>query len=466
MPGLSFHIETLGCQMNEQDSLLLHERLVRAGHWPASEAEEADVLIVNTCSIRQKAEEKAYSILGRFRALKQDRPGVLVAVGGCLSQQKGEALLRRVPGVDLVFGPGQGSRIVELLEACKSGAGPVVALDEGEWTDEALESCGAFREGEVKAYVKIMEGCDHYCSYCIVPYVRGLPRSRPAQSILAEANTLVTRGVKEITLLGQNVSAYRDPDRPGFGFAELLEAVCDRVRPVRLRFTTSHPKDTTQDLIDAFGRLSPLCEHMHLPLQSGSDRVLAAMGRGYTLEAYREIVLALRKRCPGISITSDVIVGFPGETRKDFERTLDAVQGIRFDGLFSFKFSPRPGTRGASLKETVSETEKTERLKTLQALQREIGLEKNKALEGSITEILVEGKSRRGGLWTGRSRTNRIVNVPGPAGWVGKLVSVRIERAGPHSLFGRALDELEPGQPASSGRNEKFLDTRGAGRAI
>lgn len=444
MPGLSFHIETLGCQMNEQDSLLLHERLVRAGHRPALEAEDADVLIVNTCSIRQKAEEKAYSILGRFRALKEERPGVLVAVGGCLSQQKGKTLLRRMPGVDLVFGPGQGSRIADLLEALRAGAGPLVALDAGEWTDEALESCGAVRQGEVKAYLKIMEGCDNFCSYCIVPYVRGSPRSRPARSIVAEAKTLVGMGVKEITLLGQNVSAYRDPDRPGFGFAELLETVCNRVQPVRLRFTTSHPKDTTRDLIDSFGKLPPLCEHMHLPLQSGSDRVLAAMGRGYTVAAYREIVLALRERCPGISITSDVIVGFPEESQRDFERTLQVVREIRFDGLFSFKFSPRPGTRAASLKETVPETQKTERLETLQRVQREIGLEKNKALEGSVAEILVEGKSRRGGFWTGRTRTNRIVNVPGPAGWMGKLVSVRIERGGPHSLLGRALEGAEP----------------------
>lgn len=448
MPGLSFHIETLGCQMNEQDSLLLHERLVRAGHRPAPEAEDADVLIVNTCSIRQKAEEKAYSIVGRFRALKQERSGIVVAVGGCLSQQKGETLLRRMPGVDLVFGPGQGSRIVDLLEACRDGRGPLVALDAGEWTDEALESCGAVREGEVKAYLKIMEGCDHFCSYCVVPYVRGSPRSRPADSILAEAKRLVARGVKEITLLGQNVSAYRDPTRPEFGFAELLEAVCNRVGPARLRFTTSHPKDTTRDLIDSFGKLGPLCEHMHLPLQSGSDRVLAAMGRGYTLAAYREIVVALRERCPGISITSDVIVGFPGETRRDYERTLEAVREIRFDGLFSFKFSARPGTHAASLRETVSEGQKTERLKTLQAVQREIGLEKNKALEGSIAEILVEGKSRKGDLWTGRTRTNRIVHVAGPAGWIGKLVSVRIERAGPHSLLGRALDDAEPCEQA------------------
>jgi tRNA-2-methylthio-N6-dimethylallyladenosine synthase len=450
MPGLSFHIETLGCQMNEQDSLLLRERLVRAGHREASAMEDADVLIVNTCSIRQKAEEKAYSILGRFHALKQGRPGILVAVGGCLSQQKGETLLRRMPWVDLVFGPGQGPRVPHLLDACRAGSGPVVALDGGEWSEEALESDGAIRPGEVKAYLKIMEGCDNFCSYCIVPYVRGLPRSRPARSILEEAKGLVARGVKDITLIGQNVSAYRDPDWPAFGFPELLESVCDQARPVRLRFTTSHPKDTTRALIDSFGKLPSLCEHMHLPLQSGSDRVLAAMGRGYTLAAYREIVWALRERCPGISITSDIIVGFPGETRRDFEKTLEAVREIRFDGLFSFKFSPRPGTRAATLRQTASDALKTERLKTLQAIQREIGLEKNKSLVGCQEEILVEGRSRRGGLWTGRTRTNRVVNVPGPSGWLGKLVRVRIERAGPHSLLGRALDGAEPCVDGSS----------------
>jgi len=440
----SFFIETLGCQMNEQDSLRMRQQLVQAGYRPADEPQDADLLIVNTCSIRQKAEEKAYSILGRYRLLKESRPGRLIAVGGCLAQQKGDGLLERMAYLDLVFGPHQVTEVDRLVEECRRRGESLSVVSPCAATLEDLECPGVTDGVGLKAYITIMEGCDNYCSYCIVPYVRGSEKSRSHRSIGEEARRLVTRGVKEITLLGQNVNAYRSPDRKGFGFPGLLESL-SRIEGVRrLRFTTSHPKDTTQELIDCFGSLGPLCEHIHLPLQSGSDSVLSSMGRRYTMGEYLEKICALRGKTPGIGITSDIIVGFPGEREKDFEDTLEAVRVVRFDGLFSFKFSPRPGTRASQFPEKVPEAEMSRRLEILQALERGISIEKNTDLEGESVEVLVEGKSRSGSQWMGRTRGNKVVNFKGPKGLLGEFVNVTIEHGGPNSLLGRMGETVDP----------------------
>jgi len=436
MQGLSYYIETFGCQMNEQDSLRAGYRLAEAGCRQVFSPQEADILIVNTCSIRRKAEEKAYSLLGRFRTLKKKRPGVIIAVGGCVAQQEGAGLLERMPQVDLVFGPHHVSEIDRLLNRSRADGERFAAVDQVTDSVEDLECPGISDREGLKAYVTIMEGCNNLCSYCVVPFVRGRERSRPVRSLRDEAMRLTEGGVKELTLLGQNVNAYRAPDRRGFRFPELLEALSCIPGLSRLRFTTSHPKDLSDELIQCFVSLPPLCEHIHLPLQSGSDSVLAAMNRGYTRSEYLGKILALRARVPDMAITSDMIVGFPGERVEDYQDTLEIMEHVRFDGLYSFRFSPRPGTRAAAQRETVPEAEKLRRLHALQDLQKRIGLEKNEGLEGKTVEVFVEGRSRDGAQWMGRTRANKIVNLPGPEGLMGQFVAVKILQGCQNSLRG------------------------------
>jgi tRNA-2-methylthio-N6-dimethylallyladenosine synthase len=414
MQGLSYYIETFGCQMNEQDSLRAGYRLAEAGCRQVSSPQEADILIVNTCSIRRKAEEKAYSLLGRFRALKKKRPGVIVAVGGCVAQQEGAGLLERMPQVDLVFGPHHVSEIDRLLIRSRADGERFAAVDQVTDSVEDLECPGIADRKGLKAYVTIMEGCDNFCSYCVVPFVRGRERSRPVSSLRDEATRLTEDGVKELTLLGQNVNAYRAPDRQGFRFPDLLETLSRIPGLRRLRFTTSHPKDLSYELIQCFASLPPLCEHIHLPLQSGSDSVLAAMNRGYTRSEYLEKIFALRARVPDMAITS-------------------------------FRFSPRPGTRAAERQETVPEEEKLRRLYALQDLQKRIDLEKNEGLEGKTVEVLAEGRSRDGAQWMGRTRANKIVNFSGPEGLMGQFVAVTILKGCQNSLRGT----LDVGEEAS-----------------
>ncbi len=452
----AYYIETFGCQMNEQDSRRLEAALRAAGCRPATRAEDADILIVNTCSIRRKAEEKAYSLLGRFRVLKGARAGRVIAVGGCVAQQEGPSLLRRMPHVDFTFGPRYVPEIWDLVERWERTGRRFSVRSPSTATVRDLDCPGVTDPSGLKAYITVMEGCDNFCTYCIVPYVRGRERSRPYGAILEEARRLLDKGVKEITLLGQNVNAYRAPERKGCRFEDLLKGLDGLPGLERLRFTTSHPKDLTDPIIGCFGRLGSLCEHIHLPVQSGSDRILEAMKRGYSRSEYLEKVRALRERSPGIAITSDMIVGFPGEDEKDFGQTLDLLRAVRFDGLFSFKFSPRPGTRAARMEETVSEEEKRSRLRQVQALQQAITLEKNRALEGRIEEVLVEGRSRDGRGWMGRTRTNRIVNftVSGPGeGLPGRLLPVRIVQGCQNSLRGRAVVEIRTeADPGEMGR--------------
>ncbi len=433
---LAYHIETFGCQMNEQDTLRLERCLNEAGGNWVSDPAEADLLIINTCSIRRKAEEKAYSLLGRYRSLKKRRPGLMIAVGGCVAQQEGNRLLQRLPHIDMVFGPHHVQSIVTMVEQFQNRQERFVQVSHAEGTAEDLECSGIPDKSGLRAYMTIMEGCDNFCSYCIVPYVRGRERSRPFRSVIEEAKRLVDMGVREVTLLGQNVNAYRAPDRKGFLFPDLLSRINEVSGLRRLRFTTSHPKDLSPELIQCFGDLESLCEHIHLPLQAGSDRILAAMNRGYSRSDYLERIAGLRYRVPEIAITSDMIVGFPGEGEQEFLESLDILEKIQFDNLFSFKFSPRPGTRASRLEDETSEQEKGQRLRVLQDLQKSITKAKNKEMEGKFAEVFVEGRGRDERQWTGRTRTNKIVNFDSSDSMLGRFLDVHVERGYQNSLLG------------------------------
>ncbi len=431
-----FFIETFGCQMNEQDSLRIADQLIRLGYQWTDDYRSAHLVIVNTCSVRKKAHEKAYSFLGRVAAIKRKRRETIVACTGCVAQQEGRRLRERAPFVDLVLGPYHVAHFGDVLAQFIRTREPIVEIAHKEGA-EGLECEGVSHDGAVTAYVTIMEGCDNYCSYCVVPYARGKERSRPHVSIVQEIHNLVGRGIKEVTLLGQNVNSYRSSDVPQWGFPHLLKEVCGIEGLERVRFTTSHPKDLSQELIDCFGALDVLCEHIHLPLQSGSDRVLYAMNRRYTIEHYMRKVESLRMACPEIAITTDIIVGFPGESEKDFEETLEALETIQFDGAFSFAYSARPGTHAALLEDKLSDNEKRERLRLVQERQSRITLRKHTKLVGTHVEILVEGVSKDGHRMMGRTRTNKIVNVEGSRDLVGSLRTVEIVRGCKNSLVGR-----------------------------
>jgi tRNA-2-methylthio-N6-dimethylallyladenosine synthase len=442
--------------MNVYDSEQMAMALAPLGYVPALSAGDADLVIVNTCSVRSKAEEKAFSLLGRLAEAKRRRPDLMVAVGGCVAQQEGGRILKRAPHVDLIFGTRAVHRLPELVRQVESGHRPVVDLEMGDGAVE-LTGMGETAAGqEVSRFVTIMRGCDNFCAYCVVPHVRGPETSRSPEAILSEIERRVAAGAREIVLLGQNVNSYGAKE--GLcTFPQLLERVNAVESLARIRFTTSHPKDLTDDLIQAFGRLGKLCPHIHLPVQSGSNRVLERMNRRYSREHYLDKVAKLRDSCPGIAITSDMIVGFPGETPADFKATLDLVREVQFDGLFAFTYSDRPNAPSGLLSEKVPLGERRERLQALLNLQDGITLARNRALEGSVQEVLIEGFSKRqvsgnqpGPVqpqWTGRSPGNKVVHFGCSAGpeagcmiHVGYRVAVRIERALAHSLWG-ALDE-------------------------
>jgi tRNA-2-methylthio-N6-dimethylallyladenosine synthase len=429
--------------MNENDSERMLRLLEASDYSETRNPEKADLILINTCSVREKPEHKVYSALGRFRGLKNGR-GAVVGVTGCVAQQEGERLLDRVPYLDLVVGthaipllPQLVHRVEVLGERiCETGWDA-----EGKYL-KAIRPQGRSQGSmtSVKSYVTIMQGCDHFCSFCIVPYVRGRERSRPSGEVIEEVRHLAARGVKEVCLLGQNVNSYGKGLSGEVDFADLLREI-DAIEGIeRIRFTTSHPEDLSEKLIRSFGRLEKLCEHIHLPFQSGSDRILKRMHRGYTRASYLEKIDRLRKACPPMAITADAIVGFPGEEEKDFEETLDLLGRVRFDELFSFKYSSRKGTRAAQFEDHVEPQVKQERLSVLQKLQKEITLEKNEALEGSSEEVLVEGSSKQGSRdVTGRTRSNKIVNFEGDRSLRGALVTVRITQAYAHSLRGRLI---------------------------
>jgi tRNA-2-methylthio-N6-dimethylallyladenosine synthase len=452
MPPKYLYIYTIGCQMNVYDSEQMAMALAPLGYVPALSPGDADMVIVNTCSVRSKAEQKAFSIVGRLEDAKRRRPGLIVAVAGCVAQQEGARILTRAPHVDLVFGTRAVRRLEALVRQIESGRRPIVDLEMDGGPGEAegpLEPSD--REG-VSRFVTIMRGCDNFCAYCVVPHVRGRETSRPPNSILSEIEALVAAGAREVTLLGQNVNSYGAKE--GLcSFTELLERVNMVEGLARIRFTTSHPKDLTDGLIQAFARVEKLCPHIHLPVQSGSNRILERMNRRYTREHYLDNVAKLRNSCPGIAITSDMIVGFPGETQTDFETTLDLVQEVQFDGLFAFMYSDRPHAPSSQLPGKVPVRDQRERLQALLKLQHEITFARNRALAGSVQEVLTEGFSKHQALggrpeksqvqWTGRTPGNKVVNFDCRAGSAGarevragQLVPIRIERALAHSLWG------------------------------
>ena len=440
------YIQTHGCQMNEYDSARMADVLAAAeGLELTDRAEEADVILVNTCSIREKAQEKVFSQLGRWKALKNgDRP-VLIGVGGCVASQEGEAIVRRAPHVDLVFGPQTLHRLPELIRGRRETGLPQVdtSFPEIEKFDRLPEP----RAEGPTAFVSIMEGCSKYCSFCVVPYTRGEEISRPFEDVLVEVAQLAAAGVREVNLLGQNVNAYRGPmadaDGDDAGTADLgllIRAVAQIEGIDRIRFTTSHPLEFSDSLVEAYRDVPQLANYLHLPVQSGSDRVLSAMKRGYTALEFKQKVRKLRAVRPDISISSDFIVGFPGETAADFEKTMKLIEDVGFDQSFSFIYSRRPGTPAADLEDTTSQEEKHARLSRLQAAINDNARTISEAMVGSVQKVLVEGPSRKDpNELTGKTENMRSVNFPGHPRLVGQFVDVEITRAMANSLRGRVL---------------------------
>ncbi len=434
------YVATFGCQMNVSDSEKIAAILQPAGYDQTSDHRRADLIILNTCSIRAKAEQKVYSELGRFKRLKQGERPILLAVGGCIAQQEGERLLSRIPYLDFVFGTHNLHQLPDLVQRAEVGerCAAVGFRD----VDERLDLFPSdLTRGSVTRFVTVMQGCNNYCAYCIVPYVRGEEVSRRSADILAEISGMAANGVKEVTLLGQNVNSYglTNPAEPDF--ATLLRSIAAIDGIERLRFTTSHPKDISAPLIACFAELGKLCSHIHLPAQSGSDAVLQSMGRGYSRSHYLRKIEELRCARPDIQITGDMIIGFPGETAADFQQTLDLMAEVGYADLFSFIYSPRPGTRAATLPDDLPHEEKQERLERLQGLQREMTIASGKRLVGTRQEVLVEGPSRHGGQLAGRTSGNRVVNFSADDLPVGSMVTVTITRALSSSLLGELRAE-------------------------
>jgi tRNA-2-methylthio-N6-dimethylallyladenosine synthase len=437
------YIKTFGCQMNEYDSSKMLDVLRQSeGATLAATPEEADILLLNTCSIREKAAEKVFSLLGRWRALKERRPGVVIGVGGCVASQEGEAIIRRAPCVDLVFGPQTLHRLPAMVREVRAGAGGVVDISFPEI--EKFDRLPRPASAQCTAFVSIMEGCSKYCSFCVVPYTRGEEVSRPFEDVLAEIAHLAELGVKEVNLLGQNVNAYRGPTRDGriVDLATLIYYV-DAIDGIqRIRFTTSHPVEFTGPLIEAYANVSSLANYLHLPVQSGSDRILALMKRGHTVLEYKDKIRQLRQVRPDVSVSSDFIVGFPGETERDFAATLELIAAVGFDQSFSFIYSPRPGTPAAALPDDAQADVKHARLAQLQSLISEQAGAISQAMVGTTQRVLVERPAKRDPRQlAGRTENNRWVNFDGHPAMVGEFVDVVITGAMPNSLRGRVKPE-------------------------
>ena len=411
--------------MNVYDSEKIYAFL-QERYLPASGEEEADLIILNTCSIREKAEQKVYSLLGRLKPLKQEKPDLIIGVGGCVAQQEGERILKRAPQVDIVFGTHNIDQLPDILDARKKTGQRLCRTGEDTGRVPTANAPRAGSNVGPTSLLTIMKGCDNYCAYCVVPLVRGREVSRSRGEILEEARYLTDHGVREVTLLGQNVNSYRDPSS-GSGFIDLLEKV-DSIKGVdRLRFVTSHPKDFSVDLVRAMADLPSVCEHIHLPVQAGSDRILSAMKRRYTSGEYLEKIAMLKSTIPDVEITTDIIVGFPGEERSDFERTLRLIREVKYQNAFSFRFSLRPGTAAAGLEDPVPREVKRAWLPELQAVQNEITAGKHQGMVGKTVRVLVEGPGRReNGLLEGRTRNNFIVHFPGSPSDVGREMELKI----------------------------------------
>ena len=441
------YIKTYGCQMNEYDSGKMADVLSAGEEMEqTNKPEEADIILFNTCSIREKAEEKVFSDLGRVRPLKQANPDLLIGVGGCVASQEGDAILKRAPYVDMVFGPQTLHRLPDLIQARRSSGRPQVDISfpEIEKFDHLPAPTPIHLKGarSASAFVSIMEGCSKYCTFCVVPYTRGEEVSRPLSDILHEVKTLAAQGVKEVTLLGQNVNAYCGTEDDGdiVDLAFLISTIAELPEIERIRYTTSHPREMTQRLIDVYATTPKLVSHLHFPVQSGSDRVLAAMKRGHTALEYKSIVRRLRAVRPGICITSDFIIGFPGETDDDFEKTMKLIDDIGFDVSFSFTYSPRPGTPAAELSGEVPADVKSARLKRVQVRIDELEQKVNQTMLGTAQRVLVEGLSKKDVKeLAARTDNNRVVNFRGVPGMIGRFVEVTITEIVRHTLRGELV---------------------------
>ncbi|WP_372770636.1 tRNA (N6-isopentenyl adenosine(37)-C2)-methylthiotransferase MiaB [Pseudoalteromonas sp.] len=439
--GKKLHIKTWGCQMNEYDSKKMADLLDASnGYELTEEAENADVILLNTCSIREKAQEKVFHQLGRWKLLKDDNPNLVIGVGGCVASQEGETIRQRAPFVDIVFGPQTLHRLPEMIKQVQEESGSVIDISFPE-----IEKFDRLPEPKAEgpsAFVSIMEGCSKYCTFCVVPYTRGEEVSRPLDDVLLEVAQLAEQGVREVNLLGQNVNAYRGETHDGeiCYFSDLLRYVAAIDGIDRIRYTTSHPVEFTPDIIEAYADVPELVDHLHLPVQSGSDRILALMKRGHTALEYKSTIRKLRKIRPNLSMSSDFIIGFPGESNADFEATMNLINDIGFDMSFSFIYSARPGTPAADLPDDVPESEKKERLYILQNRITQMAQDISRKMFGTEQRILVEGPSKKNPMeLRGRTENNRVVNFEGPHSVIGQFVDVKITEALPNSLRGELI---------------------------
>jgi len=436
--GKAFYLETFGCQMNAHDSEKVVGTLLAQGYNQVETPEAADLVLYNTCSIRDKAEQKVFNRLQNFKraAGKNKVFGVL----GCVAQQEGEKIFDRAPHVSLVAGSASYTRLPEMLVQLEAGNRRVTGLSLD--TDETFDTPFTRRDNPHRAYITIIEGCDKSCAYCVVPFTRGPERSRTSESVLAEARRLAESGYSEIQLLGQNVNSYRDPSPAGWDFATLLARTAEIPGIRRVRYTTSHPRDFTKAIVDAMDANPVICNHVHLPVQSGSSRMLAAMQRLYTRDQYIERIAWIKNAHRNMALTTDIIVGFPGETEADFEQTLQLLDEVQYDSLFSFKYSPRPNTAALGMDDKIPDEEKTRRLMILNEKQRAIQIRRNTELIGAVEEVLVEGRHEALGQWIGRTSQNRTLNFTHPdsggASLLGQYLHVRVTRSGPNSLAGES----------------------------
>jgi tRNA-2-methylthio-N6-dimethylallyladenosine synthase len=442
----TFYIETFGCQMNVHDSEKVIGTLMQQGYRQVESVEEAGLILYNTCSIRDKAEQKVFHRLADYKKLQKS--GKKFGVLGCVAQQEGEKIFERAPHVSLVCGSASYRNLPEMLSEIESGGGRVTGLDDRQ-TDETFDTEFTARSNPHRGYITIIEGCDKFCAYCVVPYTRGKERSRTSESVLAEAQRMADAGFTDIQLLGQNVNSYRDPAGKR-SFAELLAAVGELPGIKRVRFTTSHPRDFTKDIVDAIAAVPSLCDHVHLPVQSGSTRVLERMFRLYTRDQYLERISWMKASRRPISITTDIIVGFPGETTADFEETITLLDEVRYDGVFGFKYSPRPNTPSLQYPDSVPDEEKATRLAVVLERQRQIQTELNHRHLGQIVEVMVEGRNDARGQWIGRTSHNKVLNFtapgePNPA--IGSYQKVRVTVTHPNSLVGEWVGEAAPARP-------------------
>ncbi len=434
----TFYIETFGCQMNAHDSEKVVGTLLTQGYTQVETPAAAELVLYNTCSIRDKAEQKVFHRLQQFK--RDAGKGKIFGVLGCVAQQEGERIFEKAPHVSLVAGSASYTRLPEMLVQLEAGNGRVTGLSLD--TDETFDTPFTRRDNPHRAYITIIEGCDKSCAYCVVPFTRGPERSRTSESVLAEARRLAESGYSEIQLLGQNVNSYRDPSATGWDFAQLLARVGEIPGIRRVRFTTSHPRDFVKEIIDAIDANPVLCNHVHLPVQSGSSSVLKAMERLYTRDEYMRRIEWMKQARRPIAITTDIIVGFPGETEKDFADTLNLLDQVEYDSLFSFKYSPRPNTAALAMDDHIPEEEKTRRIMIVQEKQRAIQIRKNSVLVGAVEEVLVEGRNQALGQWIGRTSQNRTLNFQHPEtseSLLGTYLPVRVTRAGPNSLVGESL---------------------------